>query len=148
MYEMTLRPTSLTCGEKFSSSSGFVASDWSFKYKENTIKHNMNINKCTRDNAHKTLNRLNQTFMCPVQSSPKENQTDKEADSFLPQGAKSYHFPNVWEQTIAKILSSLNGKLRRQVVNRAHENAVSFHTVKRKKRREKEALWEVCIAPF
>lgn len=53
---------------------------------------------------------------------------------YLPQSASSYHFPNVGEQACAKIFSSLNGKLGRQVINRAHENAISFHTIKKRKK--------------
>lgn len=65
-----------------------------------------------------------------MQSSTKEKQSDKEADYYLPKIAKSYHFPNVGEYAITKILSRLNGKLGRQVINGAHENAISFHTTK------------------
>lgn len=81
-----------------------------------------------------------------MQSSPKENQTDKEADYYLPQSAKSYHFPNVGGQAIAKILCSFNGKLGWQVINRTHENAISFHTIK-KKSRDNDAFRDVFTAP-
>lgn len=46
----------------------------------------------------------------------------------------SYHLPDVREQPVPKILSCLNGHLGRQVIDGAHENAITFHTAQKNQR--------------
>ena len=40
----------------------------------------------------------------------------------------SYHLPNVGEEAIPEVLCGLDGQLGGQVVNGAHEDAISFNT--------------------
>lgn len=48
--------------------------------------------------------------------------------NYSPPCVLSYHLPDVREQPVPKILSRLNRQLGGQVINGAHENAITFHT--------------------
>lgn len=68
----------------------------------------------------------NHTGTCSKQSSPEQS-----CWVITHHPVISYHLPNVREQPVTKILSRLNRQLGGQVIDGAHENAVTFHAAQR-----------------